>query len=82
MKEFFQKLWTNPWFRGAIRAAEGGAVMAFITATASGFDMSKHGIRTLVAAMAGSAVMSVRNWLLQPPAPPAPPAEPPAPPQK
>lgn len=79
MKEALQKLWANPYVQGFVRAAEAGVVVGFLEVTANGFKLSG---RSLLAAIGGSAVMSIRNWLLASPLNPAVPAAPVPPEEK
>lgn len=62
---------TNKTFHGFVAAAEGGAFMGLLTATANGVDFSKKGLTALVVAVAGGIGVAVRNWLKNRPGQPA-----------
>lgn len=53
---------TNEPFRIGIQVIEGGIVTGFLSATTDGFDLTKDGMRHLVAALVGGVVVAARNY--------------------
>lgn len=71
MNWIIQQYRANAWFRGIVQSIEGGVITGFLTATATGIDFSKNGLKVFGASIVGGVVVAVRNYLINRPGQPA-----------
>lgn len=61
--DYFINLYkTNEKFRSLVQAIEGAIIASFITATSDGFDFSKTGLKSLLAAVVTGVGVALRNY--------------------